>query len=75
MLHQVLLVAMPKQCYQCCPDAPCDPDRQTVWLEPVPTAYIERVDMIPDIDSNRLWVFVVSNASADGIPLSVEVQP
>ena len=31
--------------------------------------------MIPDIDSNRLWVFVVSNASADGTPLSVEVQP
>lgn len=32
---------------------------QTVWLEPVPQAYIEKIIMTPDVDNQRLWVTVL----------------
>jgi hypothetical protein len=38
---------------------------QTVWLEPVPAAYIREISMIPDIDGRRLRLTVRTGTSAD----------
>ncbi|HEY1496778.1 MAG TPA: glycoside hydrolase family 2 TIM barrel-domain containing protein [Candidatus Solibacter sp.] len=38
---------------------------QTVWLEPVPAAYIESIAMTPDIDARQLRLTVRSAAAGD----------
>jgi beta-galactosidase/beta-glucuronidase len=38
---------------------------QTVWLEPVPAAYVREISMVPDIDGRRLRLTVRAEASAD----------
>eukprot|EP00891_Asterochloris_glomerata_P008358 jgi/Astpho2/8358/Aster-01423 len=44
---------------------------QTVWLEPVPEAHIERVDAIPDIDAGLVTITVRGNQAAQGLNVSV----
>ncbi|KAK9841236.1 hypothetical protein WJX74_002356 [Apatococcus lobatus] len=39
---------------------------QTVWLEPVPKARIERLQLIPDVDASRLDITVHGNEPALG---------
>jgi beta-galactosidase/beta-glucuronidase len=38
---------------------------QTVWLEPVPTVYIQGIAMTPDIDAHQLRLMVHAGAAAD----------
>jgi beta-galactosidase/beta-glucuronidase len=38
---------------------------QTVWIEPVPAAYIQSIAMTPDIDAHQLRLTVRAAASAD----------
>jgi hypothetical protein len=42
---------------------------QSVWLEPVPAAYISALKITPDIDAQTLKLTV--SAGADGLPVSV----
>lgn len=44
---------------------------QTVWLEPVPTAFIERLDLVPDVDRSHLSITVQGNAAAKGLKVVV----
>ena len=44
---------------------------QTVWLEPVPPAHIEKLRMVPDVDASRLTLTVVMGGPA-GAAQSVE---
>ncbi|MBX6762526.1 MAG: hypothetical protein K6T51_07700 [Rubrobacteraceae bacterium] len=37
---------------------------QTVWMEPVPTTYIERLEMRPEVGSETLWLTVRARGSA-----------
>ena len=39
---------------------------QTVWLEPVPRARIERLQLIPDVDASQLDITVHGNEPALG---------
>ena len=39
---------------------------QTVWLEPVPSAYITDLDFAPDLDSSRVVLRVRADGAADG---------
>jgi beta-galactosidase/beta-glucuronidase len=39
---------------------------QTVWLEPVPQAYIESLTIVPDIDSDQVWVTAGCAGAAAG---------
>lgn len=45
---------------------------QTVWLEPVGKQYISRIKLIPDLENNRLEVFVYTNN--DGLKVSALVK-
>lgn len=46
---------------------------QTVWLEPVPSSYIERIELVPDVDSSRLHVKVFGGGGAKDTPLTAVV--
>ena len=39
---------------------------QTVWLEPVPDICIDRVKMVPDVDTSALHLWVAANSFGDG---------
>ena len=38
---------------------------QTVWLEPVPTAYIEKITFTPDVDGRKLRLKVVTEGNGE----------
>nr|WKN34334.1 glycoside hydrolase family 2 TIM barrel-domain containing protein [Tunicatimonas sp. TK19036] len=44
---------------------------QTVWLEPVPESYIERIKLTPDIDEETLTVSVQTNDEATASDLRI----
>lgn len=39
---------------------------QTVWLEPVPTTYIERLRIVPDIDAERVALKIETQGNSEG---------
>jgi len=47
---------------------------QTVWLEPVPAAYITRMDIIPDVDSSRVAIRVTAAGAQMGTRVHVAVR-
>ncbi len=46
---------------------------QTVWLEPVPAAHIDLLDIVPDVDAGTLAVRVVASQSATARSAQVTV--
>jgi len=40
---------------------------QTVWLEPVPTVCIDRLDMVPDVDARALRLKVAANSLSSSL--------
>lgn len=47
---------------------------QTVWAEPVAPAYVERLDMTPDIDTETLSLTVDGGGAADGATVEAVVR-
>ncbi len=47
---------------------------QTVWLEPVPEAYIARLKTTPDVDAARLTVEPVIAGAVEGLTVTVTVR-
>ena len=47
---------------------------QTVWLEPVPEAYIKAIKIVPDIDNSTVEVGVDTVGDVDGYELNVLVK-
>lgn len=47
---------------------------QTVWAEPVAPAYVERLDMTPDIDTETLSLTVDGGGAADGAAVEAVVR-
>ena len=47
---------------------------QTVWLEPVPQVYIEKIIMTPDVDNQRLWVTVLGKNTTKGHQVTAHVR-
>lgn len=43
---------------------------QPVWLEPVPSASIDSLHLVPDVDGNRLLVNVAVSGNANGLTVS-----
>ncbi len=43
----------------------------TVWLEPVPEAYIEGLEIIPDVDRGNVRVKVLGSEAARGLPVEL----
>ena len=41
------------------------------WCLQVPTAYVEKVDLVPDVDKGQLSILVHGNAAARGLKVSV----
>ncbi len=46
---------------------------QTVWLEPVPAAYVRSLDIRPDVDSSRVVLRVSAAGAGDGARVHAEV--
>ena len=46
---------------------------QTVWLEPVPKAHIDRLKIVPDLDRKQVHVTIVDSGPAVGDRISVRV--
>lgn len=51
---------------------PCTGIWQTVWLEPVPGAYIERLHIRPDVEGHQ--VFITADVAGKAEGLTVEIQ-
>ncbi|GAA4873416.1 LamG-like jellyroll fold domain-containing protein [Saccharopolyspora cebuensis] len=47
---------------------------QTVWMEPVPTAHVVELDMVPDIDTSTLGMTVRTGGNAAGLRAEVVVR-
>ena len=47
---------------------------QTVWLEPVPSAYIRGLTITPDIDNNKLTVVVDAQGDTSGLSFSADAK-
>ncbi len=47
---------------------------QTVWLEPVPEAYIKSLKIIPDIDAGTVTVTVACSDEAEGLSIEAKVK-
>ncbi len=47
---------------------------QTVWLEPVPAAFVAALDVRPDVDSSRVVVRVTASAAAGDAAVRAEVR-
>lgn len=47
---------------------------QTVWLEPVNSAFIKALEIVPDIDTNRVSVRVQTTATLSGYKVEVTVR-
>ncbi len=46
---------------------------QTVWLEPVPRAYIDRIQVVPDVDGGKVSVTAQMVGAGDGCRVLVQV--
>lgn len=47
---------------------------QTVWMEPVPTAHVTELGMVPDIDTSTLGLTVNTGGQAEGLTVDVVVK-
>jgi hypothetical protein len=47
---------------------------QTVWMEPVPTGYVENLAMVPDIDTSTLGLTVQTGGESEGMTVEAVVK-